>query len=179
MLLDGLETERLKFRALTNDDIRAWSRFLEDPNNVRYFPEVEFDSSERAEFWINKQLDRYRENRFGLHALILKETGEFVGQAGLLTQVIDDEDYIEIGYHLFPEHQGRGYATEAVIFCKEFAITKKYGDRLISIIHQDNTPSQKVAERNGMTPWKETLFLELPVVVYSIEINSQKSSSWT
>jgi RimJ/RimL family protein N-acetyltransferase len=37
---------------------------------------------------------------------------------------------------------------------------------VISLIRAENTPSRRVAERNGMTIEKETIFVELPHLVY-------------
>jgi len=42
-------------------------------------------------------------------------------------------------------------------------------ERLISLIRPENLPSRRVAERNGMTLWKEVNWRGLPDCVYAIE----------
>ena len=170
MILDGHETERFRFRALTIEDTKIWERFIEDPSSLEFFPSTEFSVKEYAVYWIERQLKRYENNEFGLHALIHKETGEFLGQCGLLKQVVDGVPEVEIGYSLMPDHKGKGYATEAATYCKELAKERGYADHIISIIHQDNIASQNVAKRNGMTPWKDTEWNGIPVTIFRIDL---------
>ena len=49
----------------------------------------------------------------GLWAVILKETGAFIGDCGITMQQIDGETLPEIGYHIAKQHWRHGYATEA------------------------------------------------------------------
>jgi RimJ/RimL family protein N-acetyltransferase len=50
---------------------------------------------------------------------------------------------------------GQGLATEAAIACRDWAFAHLETDRLISLIRHGNTRSRRVAERTGMTVWKE------------------------
>ena len=52
--------------------------------------------------------------------------------------------------------QGQGYATEAAAACRDFARDVLGARRLTAIIHPDNRPSQRVAEKIGLTPEKRT-----------------------
>ena len=52
---------------------------------------------------------------------------------------------------------GRGYATEAAVACRDYARTALRVSRLIAIIHPDNRPSQRVAEKIGLRPEKRSL----------------------
>ena len=76
-----LETERLYLRKMTQEDYPALCRMLQDPE-VMYAYEHAFSDTEAHE-WLDKQLARYAEYGFGLWAVILKETGEMIGQCGL------------------------------------------------------------------------------------------------
>ena len=160
-------TERLILRPLTKADKEIWSEFLSHEIVSKYYPPI-FDVSPEtgAENWIARQLNRYKNNEFGMLALIDKSTQKFVGQAGLLKQKIDGEDFIEIGYHLFPEYWGKGYATEAAVFLKDLAFNHYNINKVISIIHIDNIPSQKVAIRNNMVRNTKTTYGGIPVFIY-------------
>ena len=103
-----------------------------------------------------------------MNALILKETGELVGICGLLVQVVDDVEELEIGYSVLPKFWLQGYAFEAAQKCKEYAFVNKFSDSLISIIHVDNIPSQKVALKNGMYLDKTTDYKDNPVHIFRV-----------
>lgn len=103
-----------------------------------------------ARYWIDFTLKRYRENRYGLQALIDKESGAFLGMCGLILQEVNGKNEIEIGYHLLQRYWGNGYATEAAELFRDHAFHNNMTDSIVSIIHPENIPSQKVALRNGM-----------------------------
>jgi len=103
-----------------------------------------------------------------MHALIETETNDFVGQCGLLTQEVDGKIELEIGYSLLRKHWGKGYASEAAQFLKEWAFENQVSDSIISIIKTDNLSSRKVAERMGMKPSAEVNWKDLDVVIYRI-----------
>jgi [ribosomal protein S5]-alanine N-acetyltransferase len=132
---DGLETARLITRKLIPEDYKVWSAFFDAPEAIEFFPFLEPTSNEeRAKWWIEKQLTRYREQRYGLQALIDKKTGEMVGQCGLLAQDIDGNIELEVGYQVFKKHWGKGYATEAAIRFKEYGFENEQADSIVSII---------------------------------------------
>jgi len=62
----------------------------------------------------------------------------------------------------------KGYATEAAKKCKEFAFENNLAESLISIIHVDNIPSQKVALNNGMFLDKTTIYRDNQVHIFRI-----------
>lgn len=164
-------TERLETRPLGEEHFAEWSAFLSHPIAMRYFPGfLDQDSNKLARDWINRQRERYAEKRYGLLALHERDTGEFIGQSGLLSQVVDDIDELEVGYHVLPQHWRKGYATEAAIFFRELAAQHTLAPTMISLIHPDNAPSQGVALKNGMQPSKQTVWRDIPVVVYRRDI---------
>src|SRR5687767_1303061 len=157
MYLQNHHTERLLIRPLVKEDIVIWKTYFDDPEYLKYIilPVQEgLSNLEKTEFWFNKQFDRYKENRFGLMALIEKSSGELVGQCGLLLQELEGEPMLEIGYHLLKQYNGKGYATEAAQFFKKLAFDNNYSNAVVSMIDIGNHLSEKVAMRNGMTKWK-------------------------
>lgn len=58
-------------------------------------------------------------------------------------------DDIEIGWHLHPDHQGHGFATEAAARLIEHAWELEI-DEVNALIDDDNLPSQAVAARLGL-----------------------------
>jgi ribosomal-protein-alanine N-acetyltransferase len=104
----------------------------------------------------------------GMNALISKASGELIGICGLLVQTVDDIQELEIGYSVLPKFWLKGYAFEAAQKCKEHAFENNFSDSLISIIHVDNIPSQKVARKNGMHLDKTTAYKDNPVHIFRV-----------
>ena len=166
-------TERLLIRPLELNDIEEWTQYLADLRSTEFYPKLmKTDIDIWADNWIKKAQKRYAEDSFGLMALIEKSTGNFVGQCGLLMQRIDGKDEIEIGYHLFPTYWGKGFATEAAQMFKQLAFKEYDFLQLISIIMTENIPSQRVAERNGMSRYRKTVYKGSEVYIYRITKNN-------
>ncbi len=140
-----VETERLALREFTMADVDNLFGVLGDPVAMRYYPEP-FTRS-MTEVWIKRNLDRYKENGFGLWAVTLKEDGRFLGDCGLTLQPTEGRDEIEIGYHFLQSAWGHGYATEAARACRDYAFSELNAPRVCSIVGLDNIPSQRVARR--------------------------------
>ena len=143
-----LETERLYLREMEQSDFDSLCRILQD-DKVMYAYEGAFSDDEVHE-WLDRQIARYNKWNFGLWAVILKENDEMIGQCGLTMQPWKDKEVLEIGYLFQYRYWYKGYATEAAEACKKYAFETLNADEVCSIIRDTNTPSQKVAIRNGM-----------------------------
>lgn len=162
-----LETSRLILREFTTEDADALARVLSDPETMRFYP-APYDRAE-VEEWIARNIRRYKECGHGLWGMILKSSGELVGDCGLTPQSVDGLMEIEIGYHLRRDLWGHGLAPEAARVCRDYGFSNLSVDRIISLIRPENIPSRRVAEKNGMTVWKEIIWRDLPHLVYAIQ----------
>ena len=162
-----LETQRLRLREFIPEDVDALALILSDAETMRYYPTL-FDRA-GVEEWIARNRRRYAANGQGLWAMILKSTGELIGDCGVTVQTVDGVDELEVGYHLRRDHWGCGYATEAAQACRDWAFANRKAKYVISLVRPENLASCRVAERNGMTLWKEILWRELPHYVYRVE----------
>ena len=169
MYLDGITTKRLKTRKLELSDITIWEKFFENNNSLPYLGiDLSKDNRTQSKEWIERQLWRYENNKFGHQALIERKTNNFVGQCGLLTQQIDNKIETEIAYHIIPEYWGLGFATEAAKEFRDYAFRNDLCNSLISVIDVRNIASQKVAKKNGMKVSMQTKYNDLNVYVYRI-----------
>jgi len=161
-----LETERLGLRELTPDDLDDLFQILGDRETMRFYPEPMTRQGTLG--WIQWCTCSYVDHGFGLWALILRETGEFVGDCGLTVQEVDEERLVEVGYHVKKSHWRRGLATEAARACRDHAFDVVGVQRLIALVRVENEPSAGVAGNLGMTVWKDTMRAGLRHHVYSI-----------
>ena len=143
-----LETERLSLRKLENFDFTDLCKILCDEKCMYAYAHA-FTLQEAKE-WLERQMTRYKNDGFGLWAVILKETGAFIGQCGLTLQEIPEKTVTEIGYLFRREYWHNGYAIEAADACKKYAFNVLGVNEVYSIIRDNNFASRRVAERNGM-----------------------------
>jgi len=161
-----LETERLLLREMAPDDLGELSEILGDSETMRFYPHP-FNRDEAAG-WIEWCRRSYRDHGYGLWALILKDTGEFVGDCGLTLQDVDGEKLVEVGYHVKKIHWRKGLATEAALACRDYAFAVVGVDRLIALVRVENAPSAGVARKLGMTVWKPTTRAGVRHLVFSV-----------
>lgn len=166
-----VETERLYFREINQDDFIALSKILQDEETM-YAYNGAFSDEETQE-WLDKQIARYKKYGFGLWALILKETDEMIGQCGITVQPWKDTEVLEIGYLLRKDYWHKGLATEAAQRCKEYAFDNLNAEEVCSIIRDTNIASQNVAVRNGMKitdKWtKHYRGIDMPHYLFSVK----------
>ena len=149
-----IETERMRLRKLTPQDLDSLVEIYGDPQAMRYFEKV-FTRDEILERFLNRNLARYRDPGYGMYAVESKKQGEFLGLAGPNLEEVDGERYIEVGYSFKPAAWGNGYATEAAAACMRYAFERLGAQRVVSFIDPGNRPSQRVAQRNGLRKGKQ------------------------
>jgi [ribosomal protein S5]-alanine N-acetyltransferase len=171
MYAHGKTTNRLFIRKLEESDKAIWKDFFIHNPSLPYLGiDLNKTPEESANDWINFQFKRYAENRYGHHVLIKKDTNEFIGMCGLLKQIVEDKQEVEIGYSLLPNYWGNGYATEAAQFFRDFGFKNEKLDHIISIVDIRNIASQNVAKKNGMTINRQIKYHNLDVFIYQITL---------
>lgn len=150
-----LETERLRLREMTAADLAGLRAILQDPVAMTAY-EGAFDEA-MVRDWLDRQIERYRSDGFGLWAVELRdpaeesERGRLIGQCGITRQRIDGADVLEVGYLFARAHWHRGYATEAAKACRDLAFAEFGADRVYAQVRDTNLASMNVAIRLGMT----------------------------
>lgn len=165
------ETERLQFRKMDQADFPDLCKMLQDEEVMTAY-EGAF-SNEEVQDWLDRQLRRYREDGFGLNAVLLKNTGQMIGQCGITVQEISGRKVLEIGYLFRKEYWHKGYATEAAKAYKQYAFSVLNAEEVFSIIRDSNTASQNVAKRNGMSITgsfvKHYRGVDMPHLIFSVK----------
>ncbi|HEV8445266.1 MAG TPA: GNAT family N-acetyltransferase [Gemmatimonadaceae bacterium] len=170
-----LETKRLRLRELAPTDLDFVASMLGDADVMRYYPR-RLDRA-GAQVWMERQQMRYERDGHGLWLVLDRETGEPIGQVGLVTQELKGlprPTYPEIGYLLHRSYWHRGFATEAALAVRDYAFHTRGYDQVISLIRAVNQPSQAVARRLGMSIIAETEFAGTPHLVFGLSAASMK-----
>ena len=148
-----IETERLILRNYSLSDFDSLFEIMSDPETMQHYP-APFDA-ERTRNWITWNLDNYEKYGFGLWAVVLKETGEFIGDCGITLQNIDGEILPEIGYHIHKKYWRRGFGKEAARAVRDWGFRNTEYDIFYSYMKYTNVGSYSTALANGMKKVKE------------------------
>ncbi len=152
-MVTALTSERLRLREYRSADLANAQRMFADPQALRFYPRMRHPDC--VADWIERSILKYRREGFGLWAVERLDTGEFVGDCGLIWQKIDQEPLLEVGYHLCESARGFGFATEAAAACQQWAFEDLGVRHLISLVHLENGPSRAVARRVHDTLYRE------------------------
>jgi len=141
-----IETERLRLRHYTHDDLDALAEMLADAEVTRF---VGGQVTKRIDVWafIARTLGHWVMRGYCPYAVVEKSTGRLVGRIGLLHPETWPD--IEIAWTLHKPYWGMGYASEAAKAVGRVGFGDLKARRLISFINAENTPSIRVAERLG------------------------------
>jgi [ribosomal protein S5]-alanine N-acetyltransferase len=176
-LLTGEQTDRLDFRLVDQSYFDLWIELFHHPDPAKFLGMQEIDTPyEQCREWFHRVEERYKNDLGGMNALFDKNTNELIGQCGLLVQEVDGEEELEIGYSVLPRFWYHGYATEAAVKCRDFAFQNNFTETLISIINVENTRSEKVALKIGMVKTRQSVFKNMAVNIFRINISQWKNS---
>jgi RimJ/RimL family protein N-acetyltransferase len=145
------ETKRLILREWKDSDIPAFAAMNQDPKVMKFFPYIlDLDGTKALVERIRQHFKKYG---FGLFAVELKATGEFIGFVGLMTPNFEAHfmPCVEIGWRIAAPYWKQGYATEAAKMVLHLAL-EKYGlKEVVSFTSAVNLPSIRLMERIGLT----------------------------
>jgi len=148
---DTITTGRLILRRWRDEDRAPFAELNGDPETLVYFPSTL--SREESDALVDRIERHFEEHGFGLWALEVRQTGQFIGFAGLapLREDLRGGGGMEIGWRLARPAWHQGYATEAARAARAVAFHGVGLPELWSVTAVLNTPSQAVMRRIGMT----------------------------
>ena len=144
-----IDTKRLTLRLMTEADTGAMLLIFSDPVAMKYF-NVIFDRP-RMEQWVSENLEHQAEHGFSLYSVVLKETGEVIGDCGLETDTIEGEFTVGLGFDFQSKYWNQGYATEAARAVLDYGFNQLGLEEISGWIDPENGASKRVAEKIGMT----------------------------
>jgi len=148
MIRTRLETQRLRLRHFTYDDLQIMFELNSDPEVIKYADTPVKNLEETKQRLEQGQLSDYKKYGYGRFAVELKETGKVIGFCGI--KYLPEIDLPELGFRYLTEYWGRGIGTEAAQVCVEFARDDLKIKKLIALIIPENIASIRLAEKLGM-----------------------------
>jgi ribosomal-protein-alanine N-acetyltransferase len=142
-----IETARLRLTALGDRHFEAYASMLADASSTRFVGDG--DPLDRMNAWRSMAmlLGHWALRGYGMWAVEMKHSGEFVGRVGLHHP--EGWPDLELGWMLMPAQRGNGFATEASRAALDYAFETLKAPRAISLIRIENSASERVARRLG------------------------------
>jgi len=151
-----LETARLTLRELEEADLATVAEMLGDREVMHFFPgPLTVEESRR---WIDHQRARYARDGHGYWLASLRESGEPVGQAGIIRVEIEGAAELALGYIVRRALWRHGFAAEAAAACRDHVFGALGTARAVTLIRPENLPSLGVARKIGMRVERRTIW---------------------
>jgi RimJ/RimL family protein N-acetyltransferase len=148
---DTVHTPRLLMRRWRESDHPAYAALNADPEVMRFFPATM--DREACDAHIDRMESLFDRQGFGLWALEVADTGDFIGFTGLnpMPEGVPGAGGMEVGWRLAKRAWHHGYASEAARAAVNVAFNGLGLDEVWSMTAVLNEPSQAVMRRIGMT----------------------------
>lgn len=146
------ESERVFLRPYTQADFAALHKIVSDKQTMYAWGQG--FSKKESEEWLEKQLAHYQQYGFGIWAIVEKQSGKIIGNAGLNHTEISlkgkTQKIVEIGYLLHRDFWGKGYGSEVARMCVKYGFETLGLEEVYCLIKEDNLSSLKVAKKLSM-----------------------------
>ena len=162
-----LETERLILRSFREDDVDSMAELFANSDFMRFSLGV-FTERKQTIAFVEKVIGWDSAGIPSQFAVVPRGEDTIIGYCGFFYHPERGIEDIEIGYRLHPDYWNRGLITEAARAVRDHGFRDWKLARVISLIHPENIPSRRVAEKNGMTVVKKITFRGFPTLVYAI-----------
>lgn len=151
-----LHTERLALRRFTTDDLDTLARLNADARVTQYLGGVK-DRAQTETLLRTRILDYYEQHPgLGIWATVERASGQVAGFHVL--NHIQGETDLQVGYALFTEHWGKGYATEMAIALLRHGYGTLGLPQVNAITDLGNVASQHVLLKAGLERKGERAF---------------------
>ena len=144
-----LETLRLVIRSFDPSDAAGMLAVFGDPEVRRYLPPFPDPTLETMQASVGRRMAMERDHGHGLWAVERKDTGELIGDCGLML-VEGTGPEIEIAYHYKQSAWNKGYGTEAAIAVLAHGFGPIALEHVIAICFPENIGSWRIMEKAGM-----------------------------
>ena len=143
-MIPTLHTRRLTLRAPAMTDFPAYAGFWASRRSRHMGGPRD---PQGAWFWFCHDCAQWQLTGHGALMIDRSDTGETVGQVGVNAGPLFPET--ELGWMLYPDHEGAGFATEAAVALRTWAFAALPVTSLVSYIEPANLASSAVARRLG------------------------------
>lgn len=146
-----LRTKRLILRQWRDSDEAPFAAMNADPKVMEFFPSRM--NAEESRIVFDRVRTHFAVNGFGFWVVEIPNECPFAGFIGLAIPRYEAPftPCVEVGWRLWPEYWGKGYATEGAIASLDYGFQSLGLAEIVSMTATTNVRSMRVMERIGMT----------------------------
>ncbi|SDY92582.1 Protein N-acetyltransferase, RimJ/RimL family [Evansella caseinilytica] len=149
----AIHTERLIIRDHIESDLEALHKLISNKEVMNYLPEIMTETIEESKLNLHEAIEESKnDNRVKYYfAIINKKTDQFIGEIGF-TKIKEctEGNILNLGYFIFKEYWGRGYAVEASKAIIDYAFKKINTVKVETGCLKENKQSEKVMIKIGL-----------------------------
>ncbi len=143
-------TERLTIRPMVLDDAAALHELYSDPEAMKRLTSEIPQTVQESQQWVQDKIDLHDETGLSLWTVVLTESGEIIGDAGL--QLLEDNETVEVGARIIRRVWHRGYGREAAAAVIEAGFEQLGLLRIVGTTGPGNTMAISAMRAHGMEP---------------------------
>jgi RimJ/RimL family protein N-acetyltransferase len=164
-----LETKRVSIKEPALDYLEEAFTLDSDPEVMRFMGGARDIAATRQ--WMEKNIQHQEKHGFGFGFVYDKESGVFLGRAGILYLSYDEtQPDIEVACRLHKIFWGKGYGVEIVRALLKWSFEHLSVDRVIATVHPKNDRSRGVVNKIGMDYVGKHKYLEYDEIMDRYEI---------
>jgi [ribosomal protein S5]-alanine N-acetyltransferase len=149
-----IASKRLIIRPATLEDAPFILELLNSPGWLEFIGDRNVHTVAEAETYLTTRLVGVNPTKgCGIYTLFTKENDTPIGMSSLVKR--DYLEHVDIGYALLPEHEGKGYATEASEAVLDYAMNALEHNPIVGICLKKHQASVRVLEKIGLKMEKE------------------------
>lgn len=150
---DILETNRLRVRESTVEDVEEFYRIYRAPS-ITYYMEDLFQNHEEERAYMEEYIRQmYGFYGFGLWTVLLKGQEKIIGRAGL--SIREGYDLPELGFVIDADYQKQGYGYEICGAILAYAKEELGFEKVQALVKEKNSASRQLLKKLGFHEEKE------------------------
>ena len=143
-----LRTERLRLRPLRREDLEALYEYSGDRESIQYMLFLPHETFEEAKEFLQDTVNEWAKEQPTYFEFGMEYEGKLIGTVSAYRE--DEGREVEFGWVLHKAYRGKGFAVEAALVVKKFAVEQLKPQRLTAHCDKRNQASAKVMEKIGL-----------------------------
>ncbi len=143
-----IKTDRLILRPLDITDLESAHLYSSDKENTRYMYWLPNDTKDETSEFLTRVSNEWKKENPSFYEFAITLDGKHIGAISIYLN--DKRDTGELGWVINRQYWKKGYATEAALAVKEFALNELKVVKLIANCDYRNAESYSLMKRIGL-----------------------------